>query len=406
MAEVCYSEEGVALHKVLVKDHNVLRLSIVFNAGVKYQHSPFVASSTLNMMSEGTQKYTAEELAEIQDFYGLNYEATMDRDYAIVSVCTLPKFLPQALEMLEQMVIYPRFDKNDLERYAQKRKQQIQIRRQKISYRAQELFARALFGQEHPYGCSYDAELYDNLTPEMLCEFHKKHYTRDNCFAVCSGNLTDVYVGEIAKMLDRIPKGDSACVEPTFGEIEQTPVITESVDDSLQSALRMGRMLFTRNHPDFNGMQILSTILGGYFGSRLISNLREERGYTYGIYSTMVNLARSGYLAISTEVAAETTEDSLRQIRYEMARLRDELVSDEELSAVKNIMIGDIMRILDGPFGIADVTIENIQNGTDNSTVVDFFNEIKNVTPQRIRELARKYLTEDDFVTVIVGKIP
>ena len=406
MAEVCYSEEGVALHKVLVKDHNVLRLSIVFNAGVKYQHSPFVASSTLNMMSEGTQKYTAEELAEIQDFYGLNYEATMDRDYAIVSVCTLPKFLPQALEMLEQMVIYPRFDKNDLERYAQKRKQQIQIRRQKISYRAQELFARALFGQEHPYGCSYDAELYDNLTPEMLCEFHKKHYTRDNCFAVCSGNLTDECVGEIAKMLDRIPKGDSACVEPTFGEIEQTPLITESVDDSLQSALRMGRMLFTRTHPDFNGMQILSTILGGYFGSRLISNLREERGYTYGIYSTMVNLSRSGYLAISTEVAAEATEDSIRQIRYEMARLRDELVSEEELTAVKNIMIGDIMRILDGPFGIADVTIENIQNGTDNSTVVDFFNEIKNVTPQRIRELARKYLTEDDFVTVIVGKIP
>ena len=406
MAEVCYSEEGVALHKVLVKDHNVLRLSIVFNAGVKYQHSPFVASSTLNMMSEGTQKYTAEELAEIQDFYGLNYEATMDRDYAIVSVCTLPKFLPQALEMLEQMVIYPRFDKNDLERYAQKRKQQIQIRRQKISYRAQELFARALFGQEHPYGCSYDAELYDNLTPEMLCEFHKKHYTRDNCFAVCSGNLTDEYVGEIAKMLDRIPKGDSACVEPTFGEIEQTPLITESVDDSLQSALRMGRMLFTRTHPDFNGMQILSTILGGYFGSRLISNLREERGYTYGIYSTMVNLSKSGYLAISTEVAAEATEDSIRQIRYEMARLRDELVSEEELTAVKNIMIGDIMRILDGPFGIADVTSENVQNGKDNSTVVDFFNEIKNVTPQRIRELARKYLTEDDFVTVIVGKIP
>jgi predicted Zn-dependent peptidase len=81
-------------------------------------------------------------------------------------------------------------------------------------------------------------------------------------------------------------------------------------------------------------------------------------------------------------------------------------VSEEELTAVKNIMIGDIMRILDGPFGIADVTSENVQNGKDNSTVVDFFNEIKSVTPQRIRELARKYLTEDDFVTVIVGKIP
>ena len=406
IAEKVVSGNGIELHQICIEDHNVLRLSLVFEAGVKYQRYPFVASATLNMLSEGTQKYSAEKLAEIQDYYGLNYEASMDRDYSVISVCTLPKFLDQALEMLEQMVIYPKFDKSDLERYAAKRKQQIQIRRQKGAFRAQELFAQALFGQNHPYGCSYDADLYDQLNSDMLIDFHNQYYTNRGCVAVCSGNIKTEHTVKILELLDKIPVRNTVIEQPKLSDIVQTELLTESRPEALQSAIRMGRMLFTRNHPDFNGMQIVSTILGGYFGSRLISNLREERGYTYGIFSTMVNLAQNGYLAIATEVAAEATEDSIKQIRYEMSRLREELVSEQELAAVKNIMIGDIMRILDGPFGIADVTIENIQNGNDNSTVVKFFEEIKNITAQQIRDLARKYLTEEDFVTTIVGKIP
>lgn len=406
LAEKVNSEHGIDLYQICIEDHNVLRVSLVFNAGVKFQQHPFEASSTLNMLSEGTQKYSAEELAEIQDYYGLNYEASMDRDYSVISVCTLPKFLDKALELIEQMVIYPKFDQSDLDRYAAKRKQQIQIRRQKGAFRAQELFAEALFGKNHPYGCSYEAELYDKLNSEMLVEFHRRHYIAQECFAVCSGNVKPEHTTHILELLNKIPSHRCATEHSVMPEIVQTKLLTESRPEALQSAIRMGRMLFTRNHSDFNGMQIVSTILGGYFGSRLISNLREERGYTYGIFSTMVNLAHNGYLAISTEVAAEATEDSLTQIRYEMSRLREELVSEQELTAVKNIMIGDIMRILDGPFGIADVTIENIQNGNDNSSVIKFFEEIKNITPERVRDLARKYLTEEDFITTIVGRIP
>ena len=150
-------------------------------------------------------------------------------------------------------------------------------------------------------------------------------------------------------------------------------------------------------------MQVLSTLLGGYFGSRLMQNLREQNGYTYGVYSAMVNFQQTGYLAIATQVGTEVTEDALQQIAAEIDRLRTERVSEQELSLVKNIMAGEMMRILDGPFGIADVTTENILCGFDNRQIEANLRRIRNTTPDEILSLAQRYLAPEDIVTVVAG---
>ena len=150
-------------------------------------------------------------------------------------------------------------------------------------------------------------------------------------------------------------------------------------------------------------MQVVATVLGGYFGSRLMRNLREERGYTYGVFAAMANLDRAGYLAIATQVAAEAREDTLRQIYTEIERLRTELISEQELALVKNIMVGEMMRILDGPFGIVDVTIENVQCGTDNLAIERSVEAIRRCTPEDVQRLAEKYLRREDLVEVTVG---
>jgi predicted Zn-dependent peptidase len=165
----------------------------------------------------------------------------------------------------------------------------------------------------------------------------------------------------------------------------------------------MGRLLFTRAHEDFIPMQVLSTTLGGYFGSRLMQNLRERNGFTYGVFSAMVNFQNTGYLAIATQVGTDVTEQALEQIAIEIDTLRNELVSEQELSLVKNIMAGEMMRILDGPFGIADVTTENILCGFDNSHIADNLSRIRTTTPEEIRSLAQKYLDPNDIVTVVAG---
>ena len=174
-------------------------------------------------------------------------------------------------------------------------------------------------------------------------------------------------------------------------------------DGAVQSSIRMGRLLFTRAHEDFIPMQVLSTTLGGYFGSRLMQNLRERNGFTYGVFSAMVNFQNTGYLAIATQVCTDVTEQALEQIAIEIDTLRNELVSEQELSLVKNIMAGEMMRILDGPFGIADVTTENILCGFDNSHIADNLSRIRTTTAEEIRALAQKYLDPKDIVTVVAG---
>ena len=174
-------------------------------------------------------------------------------------------------------------------------------------------------------------------------------------------------------------------------------------DEAVQASIRMGRMLFGRTHEEFIPMQVLSTILGGYFGSRLMQNLREEHGYTYGVISAMVNFEREGYLAIATQVGSEVTEEALHEIYSEIERLRTEPLSEEELQLVKNIMTGEMMRILDGPFGVADVTIENILCGRTNSVIAENVTRIRKITPDEVQQLAAKYLHREDLITVVVG---
>ena len=171
----------------------------------------------------------------------------------------------------------------------------------------------------------------------------------------------------------------------------------------MQTSIRLGRLLFPRTHPDFVGMQVVAAILGGYFGSRLMQNLREEHGYTYGVMAAMVNFDKEGYLAIATQVAKEHREDALREIYFEIERLRNELVDEGELQMVKNVMIGEILRILDGPFGIADVTIENIMCGMDNSATEESVARIFAITAEEIKALAEKYLRREDLIEVYAG---
>ena len=147
----------------------------------------------------------------------------------------------------------------------------------------------------------------------------------------------------------------------------------------------------------------VAMLLGGYFGSRLMQNLREANGFTYGVVAAMVNLEREGYLAVATQVARDATDRALAEIYREIERLRTEPVAEEELSLVRNMMTGEMMRILDGPFGIADVTIENILCGRRNDVVSENLQRIRAITPAEVQRLAVKYLPREALVTVVAG---
>lgn len=393
---------GMALYTLPANDFEVLRVTFVFRAGSSVQRVPFSASTTANLLAEGTERFTAREVAERLDYYGSWYDVNLDRDYAYISFATLSKFYRETLEIAAEILLHPTFPEEELRTYCAKRKQRLLIDRQKVEVEAREAFAEALFGAEHPYGKSFDGALYDTLTRTDVETFYRTHYTAENCFAVCSGRITNEERAAVAAIAERIPHG--AMTQPEFPAPQTRREVRIAHAGAVQSSIRIGRLLFGREHPDFVGMQVVAAALGGYFGSRLMQNLRERHGYTYGVVAAMVNFDRAGYLAIATQVGTDATEAALTEIYAEIERLREEPMGEEELSLVKNIMAGEMMRILDGPFGIADVTIENILCGRDNDVIDKNLRRIRTMTPAEVQRLARKYLAREELVTVVAGE--
>ena len=378
---------GASLYAIPSDDFEVLRFTFVFRAGSSMQHAPFAASATANMLSEGSRDMTARQIAERLDFHGSYFEVNVDRDYVYISFSSLSKFFAPTLEVAEQILLQPLFPEDELRAYCEKRKQTLTIERRKVDTVVREIFAEALFGDKHPYGISYPEKDYDTLTRADLESLYRRLYTAENCLVVCSGRIGEEELQGIGALAEKLPRADRSATADFPAPRSEAYRFVER-PDAVQSSLRVGRLLFTRTHPDFVGMQVVATVLGGYFGSRLMQNLRGEHGYTYGVGAAMVNFEREGYLGIAAQVGAEVTAPALREIYNEIERLRREPMPEEELSLVKNIMTGEVMRILDGPFGIADVTIENLLCGTNNGVIEENIRRIQAITPAEVQRLA------------------
>ncbi len=403
-AECQTLSNGVKLYTLNNDEFEVLRISFIFEAGTMFQQHPFSASAAANMLCEGSETMSAHQIAEQLDYYGSYFDVNIDRDNVYVNFCSLSKFVAPTLEVAEQIILHPTFAEHEVENYRAKRKQRLQIEREKVETKAREEFAKSLFGDPHPYSISHSEAEYDNLTRERILYIYKKFYRAERCFVVCSGRIGDQELEQIIRVVSAIPQGgEPSNVE--LPELAARPFHLVECADAVQSSIRIGRRLFTRSHPDFLGMQILATALGGYFGSRLMQRLREERGLTYGVMSTMVNFARSGYFAIATQVGVESTREAIELIMEEVEELRTTLMSEEELEMVRRIMVGEIMRILDGPFGIADVTIENILCGDDNSIIESNVRRIESYTPQMLLDLAQRHLDPEAMVCVVAGQM-
>ena len=334
---------GSALYTLASDDFEVLRVTFVFRAGSAMQRVPFSASAAANMLAEGTRDMTAHQIAERLDYYGSYYDVNIDRDYAYISFCMLSKFFDETLAVAEQILLHPVFPEEELRTYCAKRKQRLAVERTKVDTQAREAFARALFGPSHPYGISADEAQYDKLTRGDVAAFYESHYTADNGFTICSGRIGDHERQAVAALAERLPRREPQAGIPFPAPVTQHEVRVDH-PGAVQSSIRIGRLLFPRQHPDFLGMQVVASALGGYFGSRLMQNLREEHGYTYGVVAAMVNFEREGYFAVAAQVGTEVTQDALREIYTEIERLRAEPMPEGELSLVKNIMVGEMMR--------------------------------------------------------------
>ena len=346
---------GAIVYAIDAGAQEVVQVEWLFFAGNCFEEKNMVAAATNFMLKNGTSTRTAFELNEQFDFYGAHCTRTCGNETASITLHTLSKHLPALLPVVKEMIVDPVFPEEELNVFKQNSLQRLMVNLQKCDFVAGRLIDSYVYGNRHPYGKFYVADDYTALQPEELKAFHKKYYLQGNCIIFVAGKLPadlfdqlDATFGDIPFSAQALPGSDLA-YQSTTNEHKHR---IQNDPNGVQGAIRIAREFPNRHHPDFTKMMVLNTLFGGYFGSRLMSNIREDKGYTYGIHSFVQNHISPSALVISTEAGKDVCEAAITEVYKEMRLLQTELVDEEELLLVRNYLIGSILGDLDGPFHI------------------------------------------------------
>jgi len=402
--EVCQLSNGIKVYQFNSGTQDVISIELVFAAGSWFQKKPFTAMATNLMLREGTRNYSAQKLSESLDYFGAHFENTTERDNAYVTLYSLNKHLGNTLPLLSEIVKNPLFPADEYAVLAGKQLQQLEVNRQKVNFLARTHFNSIIFGDNHPYGVYLEPDDIGKVNNLDLTDFHKFQYHSNNCTILVAGRIKPGLINEIEAHFGGNDWSGTPSQRLQYlpsGSIEKNHFMVK--EGAMQSAIRIGGLMFGRSHPDFAGMKVLNAILGGYFGSRLMNNLREDKGYTYGIGSSVVPLREGGYFVISGEVGADVTKEALAEIKSELNRLCNDLVPESELSLVRSYLTGEMLRAVDGPFAQADLYRELIEDGLDITHFEEFIDTVQHINAPQLQDLAIKYLNPDHLFSLVVG---
>lgn len=384
---------------------DLIRIEFVFNAGQIMEQTHLAASAANAMLTEGTLSHDAMTLNDLIDSTGAVFNHTADKDTASLVVITLSRKLDEVMDLAAEVLFQPSFPENEFRMLMEKKIQAYLTGRQKTSVIGREQFYHALCGSSNPYGKITSSEDFHALTADVAKEFHAQHYKRENMYITISGREPERALPVLEKLFSG--SGTAKWHKPRIPDLTFVTAppgrIFAEVPGSVQSTIRMGWRGITRDHPDYHGLNVANMVLGGYFGSRLMRNIREEKGYTYGIHSVAGAFHGIGFITIMTEVANKYREETVNEIKKEITELRKSAVSKEELQIVRNHLMGEIARMFDGPFNEAEAVRGIIDYDADRDYYSNFVKTVETITPDKIKELFNTYFNIEEAIEIIAG---
>ena len=397
---------GIPVYFLEGGTEEIVRLELLFLAGSYHQQKPLVTYLAANLLKAGAGNRTAGEISEFLDFYGTFFQVEAQKDIVSVSMLVLTKNLAHVLFLLQEILQSPNYPQPELEILLKNQKHQHIVNSDKVSYLARLHFAEQLFGSEHPYGYRLRKKDFEQVSREDLIAYHEQWIHPGNLVIIASGRLPDELIGKL-----EIHFGGTSwhilkdrAIDPAYSVPDQKPdPLFIKKRDAMQSAIRIGKRIIGRNHKDNHRLVIANALLGGFFGSRLMKNIRQEKGYTYGINSALVSMLRDGYFFVSTQVGTEFREPALEQIYFEIKRLRSEPATLAELQTLKNYLSGNFLRSFDGPFARAERFREMLVFGLESDHFDRFLMELKEITPEIIMETAGNFLHDETMTEVVAG---
>jgi len=381
----------------------VIKLEVLFTAGRPYEHKPLVSRVTGALLREGSRQYNAEQLAEQLDYYGSSVKAPVDMDCPSLVLYTLNKHLDQVLPLFSSLIQEPAFQEQELQQFIERQCQRMEVELSKPEVLAYRSITELLFGESHPYGYNSTSELFRDLNRQDVIRHYERCYQPASCKIIVSGHIGPREV-ELIRTTFASWTNTGPVPEARLPAIHYEPqqVLIEA-PQAAQTAYRLGVRLVERGHPDYPELYLANTLLGGYFGSRLMTNIREDKGYTYNIYSTVDCMRFDGCWLISSEVGNEFSKETRQEVHNELEQLREELVEEEELLMLKNYLQGVLLSMLDGPFSIASVVKQLLLAGAPLSNFEYLVNQIQESRPEDLQRLFQTYWQPDAITEVWVG---
>jgi predicted Zn-dependent peptidase len=397
-------DNGVPVYTVDAGTQEVLQMEMVLYAGNWFEKQQLIAGATNYLLKNGTSTKSAFQINEAFEYYGAHSSRNCFNETAVISLSALSKYFDKLLPLIKEIITDASFSEEELNTYKQNSKQKLSVSLKKSDFVAARLIDTYVYGEKHPYGVYTNAEDIDALNTALLKDFYRQYYVNGQCAIFVSGKIPADLQQQLNSNFGALPIS-----KPTFSvnpiavqPATQKKYRVQNDSEGVQGAIRIARPFPNRHHPDFMKVMVLNTLFGGYFGSRLMGNIREDKGYTYGIHSYVQNHLQQSAWMISTDAGKDVSEATVEEVYKEMKLLREELVDDEELLTVKNYLIGTILGDLDGPFHIMGRWKNLILNNLDEQYFNNSVQTIKTISAEEIRELAKKYLNPEDFYELIV----
>ncbi len=398
-------DNGIPVYVLNFPGQEIVKIEAVYRAGRPQEDKHLVARATSRLLREGSLNRSAAEISEYIDFYGGSLSVPTNLDTSNILLFSLKKYAADLIPVFAEVLQAPAFPESELETFKLTGVQDLLVELEKVEVLAYRKITELIFGERHPYGYNSTPEDYAALRRADLVQFYDTWYTPSNCLLFASGSIDDQVLKLLNQYLGQQKKTTRATEKQYFKPDTGLKPARVKIKQpgSLQTAVKIGREAFNRRHPDFNGLYVLNTILGGYFGSRLMTNIREKKGFTYNIYSTLDAYLHDGCFYIATEVNSGSAAATIREIFAEMKKLREEPVGEDELDMVRNYLLGMLLNGLDGPLNTSDVVRSLISEGLSEAEFSALAETIRYISPAQLQALAVRYLQPEDFWVVTVG---
>lgn len=364
-----------------------------------------LAEMTAQLLTKGTPRRNALQISETIESVGGNLNASAGLDYMSASASVLADQLPLAFDLLSDVTLRPTFPADELETARKRTLTGLQVALSQPGQIAQRRLIQEIYGEENPYGRSTLPQTISALQRADLTRFHQENFKADNALLVVSGDVSAAQVEQLARQhFGAMPRGFTARAPltdpPARGPARVTLIHRPG---SVQSNILVGHVGIRPDNPDFYPLQVLNKIVGGGTDSRLFLILREEKGWTYGAYSTLSRPRNVGYYLASAEVRSEVTDSALVELMNQLRRVREEAVSPAELEAAKSFLAGSFPLRIETASQIASQVAQNRLLGLPTEALIQYRDRISAVTAQDVQRVARQYVRPEQAAIIVVG---